>query len=67
VQGGAIAFTERAGDYYVMYLEADGSPGTYSQYPLTDEEAAERGFTEVWRNPGWVIWRIPPPGSETLP
>jgi hypothetical protein len=63
VQGGAIEFTARAGDYYVMYLEADGSPGTYSQYPLTDEEAAERGFTEVWRNAGWVIWRIPPLGG----
>jgi hypothetical protein len=64
VQGGAIEFTARAGDYYVMYLEADGTPGTYSQYPLTDDEAAERGFTEVWRNAGWVIWRIPPPGGE---
>lgn len=65
VQGGSISFIEGAGDYYVMYLEGDGSPGTYSQYPLTDEEAAERGFTEVWRNSGWVIFRIPPPGDDS--
>ncbi len=58
VQGGAIEFVERAADFYVMYLEPDGSPGTYSQYPLTDVEAAERGFVEVWRNTGWVLWRI---------
>ena len=59
VQGGAIDFTERAGDYYVMYLDSDGTPGDYSQYPLTDAEAAERGFNEVWRNAGYVIWQIP--------
>lgn len=63
VQGGAIDFIDSAGDYYVMYLEPDGSPGTYTQYPLTDEEAAERGFVEVWRNPGWVLWRTPPIGD----
>lgn len=60
VQGGGIDFIARTGDYYVMYLEPDGSPGTYSQYPLTDDEAAERGFTEVWRNAGWVVFRTPP-------
>ncbi|MFP5488969.1 MAG: hypothetical protein ACLGHQ_11760, partial [Acidimicrobiia bacterium] len=60
VQGGSIDFIDGAGDYYVMYLEPDGTPGTYSQYPLTDTEAAERGFVEVWRNPGWVLWRTPP-------
>lgn len=60
VQGGAIDFIDSAGDYYVMYLEPDGSPGTYSQYPLTDDDAAQRGFVEVWRNPGWVLWRTPP-------
>lgn len=59
VQGGAISFIERAGDYYVMYLEPDGSPGSYSQYPLTDEEARERGFDEVWRNDGWIIFETP--------
>ncbi len=42
-----------------MYLNGDGTPGDYSQYPLTDAEAAELGFTEVWRNAGFVIWRIP--------
>lgn len=63
VQGGAIDFIDSAGDYYVMYLEPDGSPGTYTQYPLTDAEAAERGFVEVWRNPGWVLWRTPPIGD----
>jgi len=63
VQGGAIDFIDSAGDYYVMYLEPDGSPGTYTQYPLTDDEAAERGFVEVWRNPGWVLWRTPPIGE----
>lgn len=65
VQGGAIEFIEDAGDYYVMYLEPDGSPGTYSQYPLGDAEAADRGFDEVWRNAGWVIWRTP--GSRAAP
>ena len=59
VQGGAIEFVERAGDFYVMYLNSDGSPGDYSQYPLDRPEARERGFTEVWRNHGWVIWRTP--------
>jgi hypothetical protein len=59
VQGGALDFTMESGDYYVMYLNADGTPGDYSQYPLTDVEAAELGFTEVWRNAGFVIWTIP--------
>lgn len=63
VQGGSIDFIEDAGDFYVMYLEPDGSPGSYSQYPLTDAEAAERGFVEVWRNPGWVLWRTPADGE----
>ena len=63
VQGGAIDFIDSAGEYYVMYLEPDGSPGTYTQYPLTDDEAAERGFVEVWRNSGWVLWRTPPIGE----
>jgi hypothetical protein len=63
VQGGSIDFIDDAGDFYVMYLEPDGSPGSYSQYPLTDAEAAERGFVEVWRNPGWVLWRTPPDGD----
>jgi hypothetical protein len=64
VQGGSIDFIEDAGDYYVMYLEPDGTPGTYSQFPLDDVEAAERGFVEVWRNPGWVLWRTPVDGGE---
>ena len=59
VQGGSIDFIERAGDFYVMYLNPDGSPGTYSQYPLEPGEADDRGFTEVWRNNGWVIFRTP--------
>ena len=59
VQGGALDFTMRSGDFYVMYLNSDGTPGDYSQYPLTDAEAAELGFTEVWRNAGFVIWTIP--------
>jgi hypothetical protein len=63
VQGGSIDFIEDAADFYVMYLEPDGTPGTYSQYPLTDDEAAERGFEEIWRNGGWVLWRTPPEGA----
>lgn len=59
VQGGAIDFVASGGDYYVMYLEPDGTPGDYSQYPLTDAEAAARGFSEIWRNDGWVLWRTP--------
>ncbi len=59
VQGGGLEFMLESGDYYVMYLNSDGSPGDYSQYPLTDAEAAELGFTEVWRNAGFVIWTIP--------
>lgn len=59
VQGGALDFTLRSGDFYVMYLNGDGTPGDYSQYPLTDAEAAELGFIEVWRNAAYVIWEIP--------
>lgn len=61
VQGGGIEFTRRAGDYYVMYLNADGTPGDYSQYPLTVDEANEFGFVELWRNSLWVIFKIPEP------
>jgi hypothetical protein len=59
VQGGGLDFMLESGDFYVMYLNSDGTPGDYSQYPLTDAEAAELGFTEVWRNAGFVIWTIP--------
>ncbi len=64
IQGGAIEFVARSGDFYAMYVEPDGSPGTYSQYPLTDDEATQRGFEEVWRNTGWVLWKIPPDEVE---
>ncbi|HUF97045.1 MAG TPA: hypothetical protein VMM60_02875 [Ilumatobacter sp.] len=64
VQGGALDFTLRSGDFYVMYLNGDGTPGDYSQYPLTDAEAAEFGLTEVWRNAGYVIWRLPDSASQ---
>lgn len=59
VQGGALDFTVNAGDYYVMYLNPDGTPGDYSQYPLTEGEAAELGFEQVWRNESWVLWKTP--------
>ena len=59
VQGNDLHFTERAGDYYAMYLEPDGTPGSYSQYALTDKEAAATGFVKIWSNPQWVLWKNP--------
>jgi hypothetical protein len=41
-------------DWYVM---EKGS--SYSQTPLSDQEAATRGLTKAWENSDWVIWRVP--------
>jgi hypothetical protein len=41
-------------DYYVMEADSD-----YSQYLLTDAEAAEKGIVMAWRNRRWILWRVP--------
>jgi hypothetical protein len=32
---------------------------TYSQPLVTDRAAAEMGWTEVWSDDSWVLWRVP--------
>jgi hypothetical protein len=32
---------------------------TFWQPPLTEAQARELGFEEVWSDPLWILWRIP--------
>ena len=43
-------------DWYSMAKDS-----TYSQYLLTDAEAAAMGVTKQWENANFVLWRIPDP------
>ncbi len=47
-----------AADYYAQLR---GS--SYYQPPLTLEEAAELGFTIVWSDRNWLLWRVPSPAT----
>ncbi len=42
-----------------FYAQQRGS--TYYQPALTMEEAEDLGFTMVWSNSEWILWRVPPP------
>lgn len=43
-------------DWYAMAKDS-----TYSQYLLTDEQAAEAGFVRRWENQNFVLWQVPRP------
>ena len=43
-------------DWYAMAKDS-----TYSQYLLTDGEAAAMGVTKAWENANFVLWKIPDP------
>ena len=45
-----------------FYAQQRGS--TYYQPALTMEEAEDLGFTMVWSNSEWILWRVPPPEFE---
>ena len=50
---------DRVRDRADFYAQQRGS--TYYQPELTMEEAEELGFTMVWSNSRWILWRVPPP------
>jgi hypothetical protein len=43
-------------DWYAMAKDS-----TYSQYLLTDAEAAAMGIAKEWENANFVLWKIPDP------
>jgi hypothetical protein len=43
------------------YAELRGS--RYYQPALTPEQAVDLGFTIVWSDRTWILWRVPSPGS----
>jgi hypothetical protein len=53
---------ERVRDRADFYAQQRGS--TYYQPALTMEEAEELGFTMVWSNNEWILWRVPPRDVE---
>ena len=50
---------DRVRDRADFYAQQRGS--TYYQPELSMEEAEELGFTMVWSNSEWILWRVPPP------
>jgi hypothetical protein len=50
---------ERVRDVADFLAQQRGS--TYYQPALTTEEAAELGFTMVWSDSNWILWRVPSP------
>ena len=53
---------QRVLDRSDFYAQQRGS--TYYQPELTMEEAAELGFTMVWSDGTWILWKVPEPGSD---
>jgi hypothetical protein len=50
---------ERVRDVADFFAQQRGS--TYYQPELTTEEADELGFTMVWSDNNWILWRVPSP------
>jgi hypothetical protein len=48
--------------YADFYAQMRGS--SYYQPALTVEQARELGFTMVWSDPFWILWRVPTRGAD---
>lgn len=58
VQSDVLEIVRQRSDYFLMRIGMAGG-----QALVTDAEAASMGWTEVWRNDQWVLWRLPLYGS----
>ncbi|MDO9173837.1 MAG: hypothetical protein Q7V62_03465, partial [Actinomycetota bacterium] len=58
VQSDVLEIVRQRSDYFLMRIDMAGG-----QALVTDAEAASMGWTEVWRNDQWVLWRLPLYGS----
>jgi hypothetical protein len=58
IQTTEIVRVRAVADYYA---ELRGS--RYYQPALTPEQAVDLGFTIVWSDRTWILWRVPSPGS----
>ncbi|MBK9969508.1 MAG: hypothetical protein IPP16_01785 [Acidimicrobiaceae bacterium] len=54
VQSDDLTIVRQRADYFMMRRNS-----TYSQPLVTDRAAAEMGWTEVWSDDSWVLWRVP--------
>ena len=53
---------DRVRDRADFFAQQRGS--TYYQPGLSIEAAEALGFTMVWSNSDWILWRVPPPELE---
>ena len=54
IQTGSIEITVKVGDYFAQKRNADFYQVAFDRSTLED-----LGFTLVWSNPDWYLWRIP--------
>jgi hypothetical protein len=54
---------EHVRDFADFFAQLRGS--TNYQPPLSVEEATNMGFTMVWSDSYWILWRVPPPSPAS--
>lgn len=55
VQSSDFQVIRQRADFFMMRRDS-----SHSQPLLTDSMAADAGLVEVWSDPDWVLWKIPP-------